>query len=117
MNTIASLIGEIKTILIEQIVQDIRVLNWRRNVFKVRLYLAGDIFIQVYRNDRNNNTSFALICEETRLYARDEIAGNWHRHPFGEPEYHDNSADGKTEVSLTTFYQEVLDILIRENII
>lgn len=116
MNTIDSLIAEIRNILNDKIIQDIKVLDWQRSILKVRLYLADDIFIQIYRNDRSNNTSFTLIFEDERLYARDEIDGIWHRHPFKNPNFHNGSLEGSKKVNLNEFYREILEILVREGI-
>jgi hypothetical protein len=117
MNTISSLLLEIRHILKEQIIQEAKILDSHINILKVRLYFTEDLFIQIYRNDKNNNTSFTLISEGSRLYARDEIEGYWHKHPFKDPNCHDTSINGTKEVTLTEFYHEVLEILIKENII
>ncbi|MEK9148785.1 MAG: hypothetical protein AAB267_01920, partial [Candidatus Desantisbacteria bacterium] len=64
-----------------------------------------------------NNTSFTLIFEDERLYARDEINGNWHRHSLENPDFHNGTPDGSKEVNLSEFYRESLEILARENVI
>ncbi|MEK7275383.1 MAG: hypothetical protein AAB110_09010 [Candidatus Desantisbacteria bacterium] len=117
MNTINSLIAEIRNILSEKIIQEVKVLDWQRSILKIRLYLFNDLFIQVYCNDRNSNTSFTLLFENERLYARDKIDGNWHRHPFENSDFHNGSPDGSKEVTLSEFYRETLEILAKESII
>lgn len=117
MNTTDSLIKEAREILKERTICDVKVLDWQRNILKVRFYFADDLFIQIYRNDRSQNTSFSLIFEDERLYGRDEIEGNWHRHPFQYPDLHNGSEDGNREVSLIEFYREVMELLAKENIL
>lgn len=117
MNTVDSLTTEIREILKEKAVQDVKVLDQQRNILKVRLYLVDDLFVQVYRNDMTNNTSFSLIFEDERLYGRDEIEGHWHRHPFEDPSLHNGKGNGNREVTLGEFYREILEILTKEGII
>ncbi len=42
MNTIGSLVAEIRDILSEKTIQDVKVLDWQKSILKVRLYLADD---------------------------------------------------------------------------
>ena len=48
---------------------------------------------------------------EQRLYARDQLAGVWHRHTLAAPESHDTSTDGRRPVILAEFLDEVEDVL------
>ena len=73
-------------------------------VVKLRLYVSPDLFIQVYRNDRYGTSNFALIHQGRRMYARDELAGQWHRHPTDAPSQHDKSTDGQRQVTLEEFW-------------
>ena len=85
-------------------------------VVKLRLYVSPDLFIQVYRNDRYGTSNFALIHRGRRLYARDELAGEWHRHPAPDPSQHDTSADGQRQVTLEEFLNEVESILAEQSL-
>ena len=117
MNTIQSLLEEIKEIARSYPLHDSKITDIQTHIFKVRLYLSEDIFVQVYRNDKNNLTSFTLIVEDERLYGRDQIEGLWHRHPFGGPSIHDRSPQRKEAVNLRTFFAEVCELLIREELL
>jgi len=87
------------------------VLDQSASLLKARLYIAADLFVQVYRNDRFDTTNLVLMHNEQRLYARDQLAGVWHRHAPAAPEAHDTSADGRRPVSLAEFLDEVEDVL------
>ena len=87
------------------------VLDQSASLLKARLYIVADIFIQVYRNDRFDTTNLVLMHNEQRIYARDQLAGVWHRHTLAAPEAHDTSAYGRRPVSLAEFLDEVEDVL------
>lgn len=53
----------------------VEVLDQSLNLIKARLYISPDLFIQVYRNDRFDTTNLALIHNQQRLYARDQVDG------------------------------------------
>jgi len=87
------------------------VLEQTLSLVKIRLYISPDLFVQVYRNDRYQTTNFALIHNGQRLYARDELDGNWHRHTHHAPEEHDTSREGKKAVEISEFLDEVEKVL------
>jgi hypothetical protein len=87
------------------------VLDHSVSLLKARLYIAADLFVQVYRNDRFDTTNLVLMHNERRLYARDQLAGAWHRHTSVAPESHDTGADERRPVSLGEFLNEVEDVL------
>jgi len=41
----------------------------------------------------------------------------WHKHPFENPEDHDFSEDGKREISISDFFEEVFKLLKENNLI
>lgn len=51
-----------------------------QNVLKARLYLAPNLFVQVYRNDRFDTTNLVLVHNDRRVFGRDQLSGQWHRH-------------------------------------
>lgn len=69
------------------------------------------MFIQIYVNIRKSKVSFNLILNGSRLYGRDFTKGEWHLHPYGQEQVHNHSGEGRKEVSLETFFLEVLQIL------
>ncbi len=83
-----------------------------RVILKARLYLKPELFVQVYRNDKFQTTNFVLIHAGQRVYARDELAGAWHRHPVHDTDLHDRSPEGQRGVSLEEFLDEVEQIVI-----
>jgi hypothetical protein len=87
------------------------VLDQSASLLKARLYIAADLFIQVYRNDRFDTTNLVLMHNEQRLYARDQLAGVWHRHTSTDPQAHDASTAGRQSVDLAEFLDEVEDVL------
>ena len=67
--------------------------------------------MQVYRNDRFGTTNFAVILGGRRIYGRDERDGVWHRHPSNAPDAHDESAEGRREITLSAFWAEALTVI------
>jgi hypothetical protein len=86
-------------------------LDQSRTLLKVRLHIAPDLFVQVYRNDRFDTTNFVLIYGGRRLYARDQLGGEWHRHTASAAPLHDTSPEGKRPVELGEFLDEVESVL------
>jgi len=92
----------------------IRRLDWLtvgRSIIKARLYLEPDLFVQVYRNDQFDTTNLVLIHAGRRLYARDQLGGEWHCHPTHDPDLHDKSAEGSKAISLDEFLDKVEQIV------
>jgi len=65
----------------------------------------------IRRNDRFDTTNLALIHNEQRIYARDQLGGAWHRHTIDAPHVHDTSAEGRRPVNLSEFLDEVETVL------
>jgi hypothetical protein len=89
----------------------VEVLDQSRAMLKVRLYVAPDLYIQLYRNDRFDTTNFVLVYGGRRLYARDQLGGRWHRHTSGAPEAHDTSPEGSRPVALAEFLDEAESVM------
>lgn len=87
------------------------VLDQSVSLFKVRLYIYPELFIQIYRNDRFDTTNMVLIYNGQRLYGRDQLDGVWHRHTAAAPEHHDHSAEARRPVNLSEFLDEVESVL------
>jgi len=114
VNTIDTLLKEIGEIGGGYLFHDVKISDIQTHILKARLYLSEDLYIQVYRNDRNNITSFTLVVGDERLYGRDEIDGLWHRHPFSDPSTHNGSPEGRRSINLRGFFDEVYQILITQ---
>jgi hypothetical protein len=92
-------------------IQRVQILNHSQNLLKARLYISNELFVQIYRNTRFNTTNLILIYNNERIYARDQLGDNWHRHSSDNPEQHDTSPDGRRVVELSEFLDEVENIL------
>ena len=92
-------------------VRRVEVLDQSINLIKVRLSIAPDLFIQVYRNDRFDTTNLALIHNHRCLYALDQVESRWHRHTIVQPDDHDVSPEGRRAVDLPQFIDEIESIL------
>jgi hypothetical protein len=91
--------------------QRLALLACSAHLLKARLYITDVLFVQVYRNDQYNTTNFVLLYEGQRLYARDQLGGDWHRHPSDNPWKHDHTVEGRRAVSLAEFLDEVEAVL------
>jgi hypothetical protein len=89
----------------------VEVLDQSFNLIKVRLHIAPDLFVQIYRNDSFDTTNPALIHNSQRLYARDQVGAMWHRHTLTQPAAHDDSAEGRRAADLPQFLDEIESIL------
>ncbi len=86
------------------------------SILKAKITFSEEMFIQVYVNIRKPKISYNLILNGSRLYGRDFTKGEWHLHPYGEVQVHDDSEEGRKEVSFETFFFEVLQILEENDI-
>ena len=89
----------------------VEVLDQSASLIKLRLQIAPDLFVQIYRNDRFDTTNFVLIHNGQRLYARDQVGGHWHRHTLTQPGQHDTSPEGRRPIDLSGFLDEVETLL------
>jgi len=87
------------------------VLEQSANLLKARIYISDTLFIQVYRNDRFDTTSLALIYNSARIYARDQLGGKWHRHEYQSLESHDTSPAGRKAMTFAEYLDEVETLL------
>ena len=89
----------------------LEVLDQTATLLKARLYISPDLFLQVYRNDHFDTTNLVLLHNGQRIYARDQLAGVWHRHTTTAPDLHDTSAEGIRPVNLSEFLNEIETVL------
>ena len=89
----------------------VEVLDQSVSLVKARLHIAPALFVQAYRNDSFDTTNLALIHNGERLYARDQLDGQWHRHAAIAPLQHDTAPDGRRPATLTEFLDEVEAVL------
>ena len=117
MNTSQTLFEELKVIRDSPLVDVVQILDLGRYTFKARIYIWSDLFVQVYRNHTYDTTNFALILGSKRIYGRDELSGEWHRHPLEDPSLHDTGEEGRKEVNLMEFWREVEEGLVKLKLI
>jgi hypothetical protein len=89
----------------------LNILDQSRTMLKVRLFISADLFVQIYRNDKFDTTSFVLIHAGRRIYARDQLRGIWHRHTVLRPDLHDTSSEGTHAVEISEFLDETESVL------
>jgi hypothetical protein len=92
------------------------IIEHTRSIFKARLWLAGDLYIQLYANDKYPKRSFALISCDRRIYARDFMFGRWHAHNFENPHHHDTSPEGRRETSAAEFITSAVKLAIESSL-
>ena len=68
--------------------------------------ISSDLYIQIYENIRKPKKSYALIFNEKRIFGKDFVFGKWHRHPFENPDKHDESKIAQQAVSIDEFIEE-----------
>lgn len=111
MNVAALLITIYQEVDARAYITRLELLDQSQTLLKARLYIAPDLFVQIYRNDRFDTTNFVLIYGGRRLYARDQLAGEWHRHTAAEPQRHDTAPEGSSPVELPQSLNEVESVL------
>ena len=87
------------------------ILDQSRRMLKARLYIAPDLFVEVYHNDRFDTTNLVLLYGGQRIFARDQLGGLWHRHDAGAAHVHNTSAEGRRSVDLVEFLDEAEAVL------
>jgi hypothetical protein len=75
-------------------------LTWIR----LRAYLVDESFLDAFFNEVTGKTAFALIKGEKRIFGADNTGGNWHWHPFDDPDRHISSGN---VIDFRTFLAEV----------
>ncbi len=78
---------------------------------KMRLAVGPDFFVQVYVNVVTGTQNLVLVLGRQRLYARDCVGGDGHRHPYEDPDAHDFSAEGARPVTVVEFLAEVQELV------
>lgn len=110
--TVDQLVQAIQTALKRLVyLRQLEILDHSASLIKARLHIRPELFIQIYRNDRFDTTNLALIHNGQRIYARDQVGGNWHRHTWQSPVDHDVSPTGRQPIELSGFLDEVETIL------
>lgn len=87
------------------------------NTATIRFEIDTDFYVQVFLSERSGRLSLALIGVAGRIYGRDRERGNWHRHPFGSPDYHQATQEGMSSRPVMQFMAEVEGILLSNDLL
>lgn len=99
-------------------VHDTKILNKSLHIVKIRLEIKPNLRVDIYYNDEKNTISFALILNEERIFARNNMGSKgWHMHPLNRPNVHDFSKEGKKKVTISEFLDEVEGILVESKLL
>lgn len=81
------------------------------NAVKIKAQVSDNISLQFYYNQKAKTRNYVLVGWSRRLYGRDSVGGEWHRHPSEKPEEHDFSEEGSKETSPGEFVREAFEVL------
>lgn len=95
----------------------LRILAKTENAVKARIEISENIYVQFYFHQVSGTTNYVLVGWENRLYGRDCVGGDWHKHPFDNPEAHDRTGNGANYVTPEEFLDEAFGILLKEKLI
>lgn len=87
------------------------ILDKTSSILKARVLFTEDIYVQIYINSRKPKNSYTLIMNDNRIFGKDYVWGEWHTHPFGSPEFHDDTEEGKKPVTAKEFIEQAVFIL------
>ena len=65
----------------------------------------------IYANLETGTQNLVLVLGKERIYGRDCVGGQWHRHPYENPDDHDFGEEGVRVVTIAEFLAEVQEIL------
>ncbi len=94
-----------------------RILVRTDNAVKARIEISDNIYIQFYYHQISGTANYVLMGWNNRLYGRDCVGGNWHRHPFENPQAHEIVGEGAEDATPEDFLDEVFEILLREKLV
>ncbi len=109
-------IEEVKTVANSYSLK-VEILAKTKNAVKIRIPITENIYIQLYYNQKSKTKNYVLVGWNRRLFGRDCVGGEWHKHPFENPDQHDFSENGKREVSISEFFDEVFHLLRKSGLI
>jgi hypothetical protein len=98
-------------------IRQIKEVDRTDHALKLRLIIDANLLVQIYTNSKTKTTAYALVLGEERIYGRDCHSGRWHRHPFGDPQSHDTSKEGRKEIDVADFLNEVQQILKEQQLL
>ena len=98
-------------------IRQIKEVDRTDHALKVRLIIDANLLVQIYTNFKTRTTAYALVLGDERIYGRDCQSGRWHRHPFGDPQSHDTSKEGRKKIAVADFLNEIQQILKEQQLL
>lgn len=98
-------------------IQSVGVVERTDQTLSIRLMIRADLFVQAFVGEITGSLYFALIEGRQRIFGVDRDAGEWHVHPFGEPEEHLPLAEGMEPKPLMTFLSQVEKLLLEQDLL
>lgn len=93
-----------------------QILTKTENAVKARIEISINIYIQFYHHQLSGTSNYVMVGWNNRLYGRDCVGGNWHKHPFENPQAHDRTGNGAKDITPEEFLDKVFEILLREKL-
>lgn len=99
-------------------IESTEIVNRGLHTVKIRLRIKSNLFIDVFYNDKKRVISFSLILSDERIFGRNNMGPRgWHKHPLVNPKEHDFSKDGKREITILEFLDEIENILVQKKLL
>ena len=108
---IEELILQLQAIAKDSRFTELKIIEKTKSILKARLFVSEDIFIQIYVNLKRPKRNYALVINDSRVFGKDYLFGEWHSHTFESPGKHDVSEKAKQPVAIEDFIEEALFIL------
>jgi len=98
-------------------IQSIEVIERTDQTLAMRLNIKAGLFVQAFIGEITGSLYFALIEGRQRIFGIDLVSGEWHRHPFGNPQRHETLTAGLGDKPLLSFLARVEELLLDENLL
>lgn len=98
-------------------IQSLEVVERTDRTVTVQLMIGNELRVHAFLSRKTGRLSLALIGPSGRLYGRDRQRGEWHMHPFAQPDSHEATPEGVSRKPLLQFMAEVQEILLTQDLI
>lgn len=98
-------------------VQSVEEIERTDPTLSLRLYIRPDLFVQAFVGELTGSLYLALIEDRQRIFGIDLEAGEWHVHPYGDPDNHERLPEGLEPRPLLKFLAKVEDLLLRADLL
>jgi len=79
----------------------------------LRLHIRPNLFVQAFWGKLTGSLYLALIEGGRRIFGIDRDAGEWHLHPYDDPDKHEALPEGLEPKPLLKFLARVEDLLLQ----